>query len=752
MKKISALILLTILTTFMYLNTNTVHADALFEYDLEWSISYEEGTYLLKSQRDGIDYSHLMIELWTDTTTYDMQYALDQFIILSHNTYTTTINIYPSLHSISLTTKYDFIEDTIHQDDLLYSNDNGSKDINLSNYQNQYLEIQLVLNPNLTQAQRDAVLNYFNQKDKDPITCVTSYNLLEYPYEVKNKPSTLDNSWWHVIEGNKAYIHIAPTYKYIPYDQEVIGESVERVDSNHFNKWSLSRGVALNTLVWPETHGITKPGLEWNKLIIEVRYKDGTEELIYNGIIDHGFIIYSGMTNAERTTNTWGIKTLSFESGRALMQDDIYLNKYFSETNDKDVDAIKMYFTKDENTQIITSVNDLPSTIGTGYGYEAIEEIGLAYIEVNGTDALLTVSYQGTSYKLTYTNFNTDFLKGIYQAYYFTHNNNKILHLIYDKTPLSINEVDSNEIVTRKWTPYVHWNLSTDEIISTEKVSVLTYFKQEEAQNVYAYFYMPDIISDKLIHVDMTFDYRYYKAGFPDIWNEYPLDIQKASVSLDYDETTLTTPEWKKDLYVVTPIAMTIGAMIPVIRWPVLIIGSSLLAANYASTELNILQKEISEIESITPSLDLKNEVESSYQRMTGNPVQINTTTNKLYKLHIGQFDEKNKVEIMENSENVTNLVYEVYGQRITLEEDYIQDQFDRDENLGEGDDHSILPDFGGGILTYVILFLGIMVLINILPRLDKFLNSIFKIISNPKKLLALVFIVIILLVILKIV
>jgi hypothetical protein len=197
---------------------------------------------------------------------------------------------------------------------------------------------------------------------------------------------------------------------------------------------------------------------------------------------------------------------------------------------------------------------------------------------------------------------------------------------------------------------------------------------------------------------------------------------------------------------------MTIGAMIPVVRWPVLIIGSGLLAANYASTELNILQKEISEIESITPSLDLKNEVESSYQRMTGNPVRINTASNKLYKLHIGQFDEKNKVEIMENSENVTNIVYEVYGQRITLEEDYIQDQFDRDDNLGEGDDPSILPDFGGGILTYVILFLGIMALINILPRLDKFLNSIFKIISNPKKLLALVFIVIILLVILKIV
>jgi hypothetical protein len=283
-------------------------------------------------------------------------------------------------------------------------------------------------------------------------------------------------------------------------------------------------------------------------------------------------------------------------------------------------------------------------------------------------------------------------------------------------------------------------------------VSVLTYFKQEEAQNIYAYFYMPDIISDKLIHVDMTFDYRYYKAGFPDVWNEYPLDIQKASVSLDYDETTLTTPEWKKDLYVVTPIAMTIGAMIPVVRWPVLIIGSSLLAANYASTELNILQKEISEIESITPSIDLKNEVEASYERMTSNPVVIDTTANKLYKLHIGQFDDRNKVEIMEDSENVTNIVYEVYGQRITLEEDYIQDQFDRDKNLVEGDDPSILPDFGGGILTYVILFLGIMALINILPRLDKFLNSIFKIISNPKKLLALVFIVIILLVILKIV
>ena len=71
---------------------------------------------------------------------------------------------------------------------------------------------------------------------------------------------------------------------------------------------------------------------------------------------------------------------------------------------------------------------------------------------------------------------------------------------------------------------------------------------------------------------------------------------------------------------------------------------------------------------------------------------------------------------------------------------------------MGVGDEPTILPNFGGGILTYVLIFIGILALVNILPKLDKFLNSIFKIISNPKKLVALVFIVIILLVIFKIV
>ncbi len=744
MKKITITMLLLIFTFVIGLNAAYAYdRPSFFEYNVDYEMTTRNGVDVLVSNRLPINFSSFGVELWTDIEEADEYGAitmiLDQYAQLSYESETTSLKIYSSLHSETPENIFNFVESNIHYDDLLLTEDDGSEYVDLTSYQNYYMEISIVLNPSITSSEQAMILDYVNDKDINAISLFPLFDLTEYTYSLKSEPISVDDSWWHVVDGDKAYVHFAPTY-YNNVDDSEINTS-EMVDENHFNQLWLNGAFSFLDYRWPTAWGIYKPGDDWNKLVIEVRYRDDTEELIYNGLVDHGMTLFS---NYSSVLHQWEIETTKFENGHLILDDVVFSSTYSLNFNDdKDVTDVRIYFQQSGSATVATTPSDLPTTIGSSSGYNDISEIGLAYIDVDGTDALITIDYQGQSYELLYQNFNTDFLIGIKKAIYFTDDGNRILQLIYDAETPDYIQTDEGVIATKAWAPYVHWNLTTDEIISTEKVSVLTYFKLEDAQNIYAYFYMPDVISDKLIHVDMTFDYRYYRIGIPDFWNTYPMDTQMVAISLDYGETTLTTPQWKKDLYVVTPIAMTIGAMIPGVRWPALIVGSYILAANAASIEFDLNQKEIDEIESIIPSTTLANEVEASYSRMAGETIEIDTTNNSLYKLHIGQFDAHNEVEIFENSANITNIVYEISGQRITIDEEYILDQFDASDDLGA-------PE-GSPMNTYIMIFAIVIIaviVIRLLPNFDKLLNSTFRVISDPKKLLALIFVVVIVVVV----
>lgn len=755
MKKISIFIILLIISSFLFMNK----ADAsVFELEnrIEWEIVTVNDIDLFRTKRTDIDFTSLAIEMWADLYTVDFPNPIENYIQLECNGTTSAVNVYETRTSVNPLDTYNFVESDIHAEDLLLLNDTQATAVDLSTYQNKYVEISMVLKPGLSQTQKNTILEFSKTNKSETISLFPEYSLTNYTYTPKYEPTVKDDSWWHVIDGNKAYIHMSPKYKKTQTNEELAQAQNSLADEHHFNQWWNNIAFTFISNEWPQGQGITKPGEDWNRLVIEVKYRNQIKDIVYNGIVDHGFIfmtsplVYS--PNGLNYNYSWSIHTTEFVNGRIDTVDNI-LNSSFSNTiQNSDIVSIKMYFERSNNPIAISSPLELPITTGSAFSYEQMEDIGLAYFEVNGNNATVSIDYNNQTYVLNYTNFDTGFLEDIKKAYYFTHNGNRIIHLIYDEHIAAYDETNPNILANQMWSPYVHWNLTTDEIITTEKVSVLTYFKLESSNNIFAYFYMPDIISDKLIHIDMTFDYRYYKAGFPDFWNEYPMNIEKGSVSLDYDESNLTTPQWKKDLYKYTPIAMAIGTMIPGIRWPVLIIGSSLLASNYISTETGFLQKDISEIDTITPDTPLKDEIEASYTRMSGRPTQIDENTNNLYKLHIGQYDDKSKVEVMEDSENITNIIYEINGKRILIEEDYILDQFDRDDNLGEGDLPTLLPDLGDGPLKYIVIIIIVIILLNVLPKLDTVLNSVFKVISNPKKLVSLIFVIIILLLIFKII
>lgn len=738
MKKISILILTLIMSLFIVMNETYAYVSLNdFEENISWEIESINNYDYLVSNRSTIDYTRFGLEIWSDIeeSAYD---NVDQYTMVSYDSEVSSINVYESLHATTPLISFSFVESDTYPDDCMYSAGTSDYLIDLTTYQNYYIEIELILNPSLSTSEKSTVLSYLNDKDYASITASIYYDYVTYPYAVKDEPETLDDSWWHEVVGNKAYIHLSPTYFNFMTEEEIANAQNDAADGESFNELWLNATYSFTERLWPTGQGIYKPGEDWNKLVIEVQYRNGTEELVFNNYVDHSIAFYSGGPYSE-TVHSWGINAYTFEEGQISFDKVLFSSYYTSTIRDADVVAIRMYFEQDSDPITVSSVDELPTTIATSSGYESMNEIGLAYITVDGNDAELTIDYQGQTYIMNYYDFDTGYLEDLQMAYYFTNDGNKILQLVYDRRTVNLNQTDEEYIANEAWTPYVHWNLTTDEIIATEKVSVLTYYKKEDVDNIYAYFYMPDTISDKLIHVDMTFDYRYYKRSFPDFWNYVPMATRYFAVSLDYDEVSLTTPQWKKDLYLYTPAAMTIGAMIPGVRWPVLIIGSAILAADYASIELDVLQKEISEIEAYTPSASMLADIEEKFSEMKDETVKVDTINNNLYKLHIGQFDDYAEVEILADSQNITNIVYEVSGTRISLEENFIIDDYYIGEGLDEPEDGIEM----NRILMIAIIFIVAFVLINILPNIDKFLMSTFRIISDPKKLVSLLIITI---------
>jgi hypothetical protein len=174
-----------------------------------------------------------------------------------------------------------------------------------------------------------------------------------------------------------------------------------------------------------------------------------------------------------------------------------------------------------------------------------------------------------------------------------------------------------------------------------------------------------------------------------------------------------------------------------------------MLSLNWVTDEIEFLQKNISEIERIQPNIEMKSKLENIYSTMTQVDVDIDEVDNGLYKLHVGQYQKYDNVEIITGSEKLTGIVYESYGQRITVEDEFIFDNYEKDQNLGTPDDLPLFPDSNltlSNFMGYVWIVLGFLLLIRILPNLDKFLNSTNRIISNPRKLISLFIIAILIL------
>lgn len=373
---------------------------------------------------------------------------------------------------------------------------------------------------------------------------------------------------------------------------------------------------------------------------------------------------------------------------------------------------------------------------------------------VNGNTVTFTINHDGTFYSFTHTfSVDTDMtiFNNNYEIKYYSHELNKYILFNHGSESMFYMNDFENALTPDKYPstfiPYTIWNLNTNETSATKTFDLYVYAKEEDSNNVFAYFYVDEFVIDRLISVTATIEYR-YKSLIGTVG-----DWKTVSKILEDSNMNPGNVDWKFTAATISTTATVIGSMIPGIGLPLLIIGTPIsLYFQYLSyQELidgNMLWTgAINEIEPVIPSTQLQQEVNSAYQTNYPGFIGIDTTgTFKLWKLHIGTFNKPFQSNIEFKDENGLNIIqfkYQTDGQLYTVAREDFNLHFNPGE-LSEEEPNPIFDFNMFGKYTNVVLIVGVIViLLLVLPTVEKGYKSASRVLTNPKLMIIIALIVI---------
>lgn len=324
------------------------------------------------------------------------------------------------------------------------------------------------------------------------------------------------------------------------------------------------------------------------------------------------------------------------------------------------------------------------------------------------------IRYKTGTYHLEYTfapETDVSMFSEDKEAFYFSDGEDKFI---------VFNDGDKSILTTtnlrEEFIPYTIWNLSTNELVAYHQFNVYTYIKEGDANNYYAYFYTDEFVIDRLMSATVSMEYRYVPIiGAKGDWIPYFKILEDTTVSGN-------TVGWEMKAAAYATAAMPIALMIPGLRWPALIIGTSLtlyLQANAAAQLIdgkNLISGSINQIALATPTPGLKTEIDGAYQRAYPNFTGMNLNDFTLWKMHLGQFDKAFTKGVEINQEfntigdqkglNIISMKYMTNGHIYTISGEEMNHHF----NPGDMD---VLPDswnpkvgldfLGDGLTTIII-------------------------------------------------
>lgn len=320
-----------------------------------------------------------------------------------------------------------------------------------------------------------------------------------------------------------------------------------------------------------------------------------------------------------------------------------------------------------------TSVGDLPATNKSLLNTTNVYDLGsVVFSNIVGRSMIATVNYNNDP---KYVQFN---LASNTDMSIFSNTNESYYYTIGDEKFILINHANesmftSKNITKQNWINYTIWNLTTNEINTFDRYNTYIYVRNESANNVYAYFYVDNFVMDQLLSVSLAFRYQYkYMIGNPGEWQEVNT-ILEAGVSQHFDPTS-----WQADFLAGAAVVTGIGAMIPAIRWPVLLVGT--VASIWVGSTINTNPFQFGAIEQIQQAHLTVNELSLVNQELIKADPDFAGISNQLnlYKLHLGQYNKPFATGIdidndysLENNHkgiNIIQFTYMTQGQIYTID------------------------------------------------------------------------------------
>jgi hypothetical protein len=403
------------------------------------------------------------------------------------------------------------------------------------------------------------------------------------------------------------------------------------------------------------------------------------------------------------------------------------------------------------------SIANPSGQVGQIYGY--------SYNASNNT-FYAQISY-GNSYFLSIPNieFDTGFFSVVESAFYYSYEGQKFIYFTFeDNDPILLNELTIDQI---KWNGFAIWNLSTNELITWNKALALTYIDVQSNRDVFAYLYLDKIPIDELVSASGYFDYQYVSDNITTLWRATYSDIHRHLFHLEAGSETFGTvgsnyPQWAEDVMMYSAVAFAaaipLAASFPPVGLPLLVTSfTAAFLARPVGAAYTFLMGKTDEIQTITPTITLRNKLNEHYSLAT-NSTYVLPTQAKVHKLFLGNFSQAGTdyVAIDESTFTYTEITWMTNGKIYTVDEKLIDSKtvVDRDYvNKIPAEETNFLDNLWSILSKYGLwtISIGVAILfIFVLPRLVTASGSVLEMIQKPQKLVISIIIIAVLIYILK--
>lgn len=451
-----------------------------------------------------------------------------------------------------------------------------------------------------------------------------------------------------------------------------------------------------------------------------INYENAGQFADFNRVLSNpDSSIYTLFEVYEKNTLT-GVETLVYQGAVDTLKVFTFYadgNMYFRDQSNKLVykfyglnKAVKMRWVQVTNVDV--PIANLPTT--TGNPLESSGQYGSVFYTVDSVthNLSMTINYNGVAYRLADRIIeDITFLQNVEKSYYYTKDNSRFIIFFYkDSDFLATNNA------AKKWNGFATWNLTTNEIIVTNRAWILTYVTMDDKRDAYAYYYMPEIPVEDLLSVSLIFSHRYGTKNITTLWTQQYDDWKNTSLTLNKDEQTYqeNLPNWILQLYLESFISTAASIMAlqqgNPFALPLLLSGSMTLGKAIAGTIDFYRTGGIDQISQTVPDSNLRAQIEKHYSDLAGRPITLNLASNKLFKLYIGKFDKAgtNVVEFDNESFKYTEVSWVSHGTVYQLSGEHINDQWSLDEAL-EAPEEFDWDSFWATLKENVFYILGVV-------------------------------------------